>query len=194
MQALPQEDELDLHFTEEELAFRAEVAEFVNRIQAIFAKMLLDQHIGRRDLAQWQRIPKHKGWAVPHWPVEWGSAGWSATQLYLYKDVLHRTPAMESHSVSINLIGGALVAFGSDEQKRRFLPKIANLDEMWCQGFPEPNAGSIALACNDGDPRGDEYVDQRTKRSGRPLRMKPTGCSRWYAPAATPGSNRAFPS
>lgn len=152
---------MDLSFTSAELAFHRQVSEFARTSFPVHlrSKMRLGQTLTRHELAEWQRILNARGWAVPAWPVEWGGTGWSASQLYLFKDALHRTPVPEAHNVSVNLIGSAIVAFGTSAQKKHFLPRIANLDDMWCQGFSEPNAGSdLAALSTQARREGDEYV------------------------------------
>jgi hypothetical protein len=94
---------------------------------------------------------------VPHWPVEWGGTGWSAVQLYLFRDEMQQSPAPEPLPFGVNMIGPVLIAFGSEAQKKRFLPRIANLDDWWCQGFSEPDAGSD-LAAVRKLPRGARAI------------------------------------
>ncbi|MBV1698859.1 MAG: pimeloyl-CoA dehydrogenase large subunit [Hyphomicrobiales bacterium] len=135
---------MDLRFTPEETAFRDEVRLFMKeKLPATIRTKLIEGHrLGKDDLVTWQRILNARGWAVPHWPKEWGGTGWSAVQMYLFRDEMQQAPAPEPLPFGTNMLGPVLIAFGNEAQKKRFLPRIANLDDWWCQGFSEPGAGS----------------------------------------------------
>src|SRR6201996_190935 len=152
---------MDLRFTPEETAFRAEVRAFMrdNLPAAIRNKMIEGSRFGKDDLVIWQRILNAKGWAVPHWPKQWGGTGWSPVEIYLYRDEMQQAQAPEPLPFGINMLGPVLIAFGSDAQKKRFLPRIANLDDWWCQGFSEPGAGSDLASLKTSAKRdGDHWV------------------------------------
>jgi pimeloyl-CoA dehydrogenase large subunit len=135
---------MDLRFTPDEVAFRDEVRAFMRSALpgAIRDKMIEGRRLVKDDLVSWQRILNAKGWAVPHWPKEWGGTGWGPVQIYLFRDEMQQTPAPEPLPFGVNMVGPVIVAFGNETQKKRFLPRIANLDDWWCQGFSEPGAGS----------------------------------------------------
>ena len=152
---------MDLRFTPEEIAFRNDARAFMREAlpTAIRQKMIEGRRLVKDDLVTWQRILNAKGWAVPHWPVEWGGTGWSAVQLYLFRDEMQQSPAPEPLQFGVSMIGPVLIAFGSEAQKKRFLPRIANLDDWWCQGFSEPDAGSDLAAVKTSARReGDHYI------------------------------------
>src|ERR1700758_1758728 len=152
---------MDLRFTPEENAFRADVRAFMkdNLPAAIRSKMVEGRRLGKDDLVTWQRILNAKGWAVPHWPKEWGGTGWSPVEIYLFRDEMQQAPAPEPLPFGVNMLGPMLIAFGNEAQKRRFLPRIANLDDWWCQGFSEPGAGSDLASLRTAARRdGDHYV------------------------------------
>jgi pimeloyl-CoA dehydrogenase large subunit len=152
---------MDLRFTDEENAFRAEVRAFIceSLPPAIHRKVVEGRSLVREDVVAWQRILNEKGWATPNWPKEHGGPGWTAIQRYIFLDELHQAPAPEALSFNVNMIGPVLFTFGSEEQKRRFLPRIANLDDWWCQGFSEPGAGSdLASLKTSAWRNGDHYV------------------------------------
>ena len=152
---------MDLRFTPEENAFRAEVRAFIKASlpDHIRAKAAEGMRYIKDDIVAWQRILNKQGWAVPHWPVEWGGTGWSAVQLYLFRDEMQQSPAPEPLPFGVNMIGPVLIAFGSEAQKKRFLPRIANLDDWWCQGFSEPGSGSDLASLKTTAKRdGDHYV------------------------------------
>ena len=152
---------MDLRFTPEENAFRTEVRAFMKEHlpPAIRNKMIAGDRLGKEDLVTWQRILNAKGWAVPHWPKEWGGTGWSPVEIYLFRDEMQQTPAPEPLPFGVNMLGPVLIAFGNAAQKKRFLPRIANLDDWWCQGFSEPGAGSdLASLKTTAVRQGDHYV------------------------------------
>jgi alkylation response protein AidB-like acyl-CoA dehydrogenase len=152
---------MDLRFTAEELGFRDEVREFFRTAlpASIRQKSVLGQRLSREELRRWQRILYEKGWATPAWAPEWGGTGWSPVKQYIFKEELHLAPAPEPLSFNVNMIGPTLIAFGTTEQKQRFLPKIASLDYWFCQGFSEPGAGSdLASLRTQARRERDEYV------------------------------------
>jgi len=152
---------MDLRFTPEENAFRDEVRAFF--------KANLPEHIRRKaaegiryikdDIVSWQRILNKKGWAVPHWPEEWGGTGWSPVQLYIFKEEMQQAPAPEPLPFGTMMVGPVIIAFGRKDQKEKYLPRIANLDDWWCQGFSEPGAGSDLASLKASAKReGDHYI------------------------------------
>jgi len=152
---------MDLRFTDDELAFREQVRSFFRTALPadIRRKCELGQRLSKDEMVRWVHILDDKGWATPAWAPEWGGTGWSAVKQYIFKEELHMAPAPEPISFNVNMIGPTLIAFGSEEQKRWFLPKIARLDLWFCQGFSEPGAGSDLAALRTQAVReGDEYV------------------------------------
>jgi len=152
---------MDLRFTPEEIAFREEVRAFIreNLPVDIHAKMKLGNGPSKEDTVRWQRILNAKGWAGLSWPKEWGGPGWSAIQKMIFLEENQMAPAPELSSFNITMIGPVLLQFGTEEQKQRFLPRAANLDDWWCQGFSEPGAGSdLASLKTAAKLEGDHYV------------------------------------
>ncbi len=152
---------MDLRFTPEEIAFRQEVRAFIrDNLPADIGERLRQGHQTRKaDIVTWQRILNKKGWAAYSWPKEWGGPGWSAVQRMIFLEEIQTYPAPEVNPFNITMIGPVLIQFGTPEQKQRFLPRAANLDDWWCQGFSEPGAGSDLAALKTAARReGDEYV------------------------------------
>jgi alkylation response protein AidB-like acyl-CoA dehydrogenase len=152
---------VDLDYTQEERSFRQEVRDFLRASlpPEIRAKMLRRFHLDRSEMVDWQHTLNARGWAVPHWPVEWGGRDWSAVQRYILGEELQQWPAPDPLPFNVMMIGPILAAFGSDAQKRRFLPAIANLDMWFCQGFSEPGSGSdLASLRTRAERDGDAYV------------------------------------
>jgi pimeloyl-CoA dehydrogenase large subunit len=152
---------MDLRFTPDEIAFRDEVRAFMRTAlpAPIRRKMVEARRLEKHDLVTWQRILNAKGWAVPHWPVAWGGTGWSPVKQYIFHEELQQAPAPEPLAFGVNMVGPVIIAFGSEAQKRRYLPRIANLDDWWCQGFSEPGSGSDLASLKTSARRdGDHYV------------------------------------
>jgi pimeloyl-CoA dehydrogenase large subunit len=152
---------MDLRFTDEELAFRDEVRTFFKESlpPAIREKLKEGRHTSKDELVEWTRILNKKGWAVSHWPKEYGGTGWTPVQQYIFLDELQQAPAPSPLPFGVSMVGPVIYTFGSDAQKKQFLPRIANLDDWWCQGFSEPGAGSDLASLKTTAKRdGDHYV------------------------------------
>ena len=108
---------------------------------------------------RWQRVMNAKGWAAPHWPIRYGGAGLSEVERLIVLEENYRGPAPQPISQNIGMLGPVLLAFGTEEQKAAFLPKLANADLWFCQGFSEPGAGSdLAALRTTAVVDGDDYV------------------------------------
>ncbi len=152
---------MDLQLSPEEQAFRDELRRFFDSAvpPAIRAKVRREERTTKEELVAWQRILHARGWAVPHWPVEWGGTGWNAVQRYLFREELFAAGAPEPQIFNVNMLGPLLLAYGTPAQKQRFLPRAARLDDWWCQGFSEPGAGSDLAALKTSARReGDVFV------------------------------------
>src|SRR6266850_4692479 len=152
---------MDLRFTAEELAFRDELRTFFRSAlpDSIRDKLVANKGLAKDDIVTWQRILNAKGWAVASWPVGWGGTGWTPVQQYMFQEELQLTPAPQPLGFGVTMVGPVMIAFGSEEQKKRYLPRIANLDDWWCQGFSEPGAGSDLASLRTSAKRdGDHYI------------------------------------
>ncbi|MBU2486793.1 MAG: pimeloyl-CoA dehydrogenase large subunit [Alphaproteobacteria bacterium] len=152
---------MDLRFTEDELAFRDEVRTFFREAlpASIRENIVAGRHTSKEELVTWTRILHDKGWAVPHWPVEHGGTGWSPIKQYIYLEEMSQTPAPAPLAFGVNMVGPVIYTFGNEAQKSRFLPRIATLEDWWCQGFSEPGSGSDLASLKTRAVRdGDEYV------------------------------------
>jgi len=152
---------MDLSFSNEELAFRDEVRAFFKEAvpPATRRRMQEGRHLEKDDLVQWQRILNAKGWAVTHWPKEYGGTGWTPVQHYIFNEEMQLAPAPAPLPFGVSMVGPVIYTFGNEEQKKYFLPRIANLDDWWCQGFSEPGSGSdLASLKTTAKRKGDVYV------------------------------------
>jgi alkylation response protein AidB-like acyl-CoA dehydrogenase len=138
---------VDLTFSERETAFREELRAWLadNRPAAEPTEGSEDaQYAWRRD---WQRRLYDAGWAAPAWPVEYGGRGASLTESAIYFEEigLARVP-LPANVLGLLLGGPTLMVWGTPEQKERYLAPILSAEEIWCQGFSEPDAGSDLAA------------------------------------------------
>ena len=149
-----------------EAAFRDEIAEFV--ADSLPDRIRRDHELGRSlsraDHVCWQRKLVARGWGAPHWPEEWGGAGWSMRQLFVFEEAMSALGAPASPAFNTRMIGPILLAHGDEAQKRRFLPRALNFDDWWCQGYSEPGAGSdLASLQTRAVLDGDHYVVNGSK-------------------------------
>lgn len=152
---------MDLRFTQEEADFRQEVRTFFRtEIPAeIRRKISEGRSLAREDYVTSQRILNAKGWAVPHWPKEWGGQDWDPIRRYIFMEELMQAAVPLPLQFNCFMVGPVIAAFGNEAQKKRFLPRIANLDDWWCQGFSEPGAGSDLASLKTKAVRdGDHYI------------------------------------
>jgi alkylation response protein AidB-like acyl-CoA dehydrogenase len=132
---------MDLTFTDEETAFRDELRAW-----------LAENHPGEQPPAEgdsyaWRRDFQRRladgGWAAVHWPVEFGGRGATLTQSAIFFEELARAKApLPANILGLLLAGPTIMSWGTDDQKDRFLAPIVTAEEIWCQGFSEPEAGS----------------------------------------------------
>jgi len=152
---------MDLRFTEDELAFRDEVRSFFREAlpAGIRENIVAGRHTSKEELVRWTQILHDKGWAVPHWPVEHGGTGWSPIKQYIFLEEMSQAPAPAPLAFGVNMVAPVIYTFGNEAQKQRFLPRIANLEDWWCQGFSEPGSGSDLASLKTRAIRdGDEFV------------------------------------
>lgn len=149
---------MDFSFTEEEKRFRAEVRRtLIEQVPGHIRQAVREEKpVPREWMVEAQRILNRNGYAVPHWPQAWGGRDWSAVQRAILAEEIDRAGVPKPLPFNVALVGPVIAAFGSEEQKRRFLAPIANLDLWFCQGFSEPGAGSDLAslkmaAVRDGD-------------------------------------------
>src|ERR1700724_3467088 len=156
-----QEDPMDLSFSKEEVAFRDEVRNFFrdNVPSATRQKLQEGRHLSKQEMIDWWRILNKKGWGVSHWPKEYGGTGWSSGQHYIFNEELQMAPAPAPLAFGVSMVGPVIYTFGNEQQKKYYLPRIANVDDWWCQGFSEPGSGSdLASLKTKAERAGDHYV------------------------------------
>ena len=152
---------MDLSFSKEEVAFRDEVRTFFkeNVPSATRQKLQEGRHLSKQEMIDWWRILNKKGWGVSHWPKEYGGTGWSSVQHYIFNEELQMAPAPSPLAFGVSMVGPVIYTFGNEAQKKHYLPRIANVDDWWCQGFSEPGSGSdLASLKTKAERKGDVYV------------------------------------
>jgi alkylation response protein AidB-like acyl-CoA dehydrogenase len=152
---------MDLTFTADELAFRDEVRAFLkselppdiaNRIKS-------GRSIAAPDYLRWQKVLHQRGWGAPGWPKQFGGAGWGPVQIHIYDEEAGAAGAPRVIPFGLNMVAPVIMAFGSPEQQRRFLPRIISGEDWWCQGYSEPGAGSdLASLKTRAERQGDVYI------------------------------------
>jgi alkylation response protein AidB-like acyl-CoA dehydrogenase len=135
---------MDLTFEPEHLRFRDEVREFLRTAMPphLAAKAAVDGYFTQPEVNEWHRILHRKGWAAPHWPVEHGGPGLDVTRRFILSEELELAGAPMLSPFGVVMVGPLLIQYGTEAQQKRFLPKILAGEEVWCQGYSEPNAGS----------------------------------------------------
>jgi alkylation response protein AidB-like acyl-CoA dehydrogenase len=113
-----------------------------------------------RYLRGWQRKLDEGRWAAVSWPKEYGGRSATLMQQAIFWEEMARVEAPSmANTLGLGLIGPTIIAYGTEEQKKRFIPKILSAEEIWCQGFSEPNAGSdLASLQTEARLEGDHYV------------------------------------
>lgn len=157
---------MDARFTEEDEAFRGEIARWLDEnLRGEFEIVRGrggpgDEHALFEERHAWERLLGKHGWIGVGWPKAVGGRELSLTQQMIFHEEYARAggPGRVGH-IGEGLLGPTLIHFGTDDQKSRFLPKILSGDEVWCQGYSEPNAGSdLASVQTRAELDGDEWV------------------------------------
>ena len=155
---------MDFRDTQEEATFRSEIRSF---IQANYRRDQLGDGDEGREYAPdrteafraWNKTLAQKGWIAPHWPKEYGGAGMSPTEQFIFNEEMALARAPGGGGFGVTMIGPTLILYGTDEQKKEHLPGITSGDVIWCQGYSEPGAGSDLASLQTRAVRdGDDYV------------------------------------
>jgi len=152
---------LTLDTTSEEQAFRREIRAWLQQHlpAAIREKTARYAKLDKKEILGWQRQLAERGWAAPEWPQAWGGTGWNAAQRFMFEDECAAAGAPPTVLFGLKMCGPVLLRFGTEAQQRRFLPRIYWGDDLWCQGYSEPGAGSDLAALRTRAVRtGNHYV------------------------------------
>ncbi len=152
---------MDVSYSKPENEFRNHVRDWLehNVPADLRAKVALRERLSREDIVRWHKILAAKGWIAPAWPVEWGGTGWNVVERYLFEEECAYAGAPQLPRFAISMCAPVLFRFGIDAQRKRFLPAIYQGDELWCQGYSEPGAGSdLAALKTRAERKGDHYL------------------------------------
>ena len=152
---------MDLEFTDEERAFRDEVRSFIrdNLPRELAEKVSAGRELTKDEILHWQAILHKRGWLAASWPEEYGGPGWTAVQRHIFSEECAMASAPRLLPFGLHMLGPVLLKFGSEEQKRTYLPRILDGSDWWCQGYSEPGAGSDLASLKTRAVRdGDAYV------------------------------------
>lgn len=154
---------MDLSFSPEDIKFRDEVRAWIAENYDEDLKRQLSQskngYLDKAGQVRWQKKLASRGWAAPDWPVEYGGPGFTPSQRYIFNMEMSLAGVPTSSPMGLKMVAPVIMAFGSDEQKKRHLPPILSSDIWWCQGYSEPGSGSdLASLQMRADRDGDFYV------------------------------------
>jgi alkylation response protein AidB-like acyl-CoA dehydrogenase len=159
---------MDFNYGAEDEAFRSEIRTWLekNRQYAMAAQEpLADEGEGDWDArVRWHRKLHEGKWVAVSWPKEYGGRGATLLQNIIFHEELERIGASAAGGFGISLLGPTLIHWGTEEQKRRHIPKILSGEEFWCQGYSEPNSGSdLASLQTRAVDDGDDFVVNGSK-------------------------------
>ena len=152
---------MDLNFTPEEEAFRAEVQAFLKAKlpERIATKVKAGQRLTKADQDEWHAILNERGWLANHWPEEYGGPGWGAVEKFIFDTECALAGGPRIVPFGVNMLGPVLIKFGNEAQKKYWLPRILSGEDWWCQGYSEPGAGSdLASVKTTAVRQGDHYI------------------------------------
>ena len=152
---------MELILSPEEEKFRDEVREFVSTevSEEIRRKTMTGFRLDKEDHESWQRKLYAKGWMAPGWPVEHGGTGWTPMQKHIFEEECAAAGAPPVIAFGVTMVAPVIMAFGNQEQKDYYLPRILRSDDWWCQGYSEPGSGSdLASLRTKAVLDGDQYI------------------------------------
>ncbi|MFT5114517.1 MAG: alkylation response protein AidB-like acyl-CoA dehydrogenase [Parasphingorhabdus sp.] len=152
---------MDLNYSSEQEDFRLEVRQFLSeKLPAdIRDKVRLGKRLTKLDFQNWNAILNTQGWLATNWPKQYGGSGWNTVERQIFEEEACMAHAPRLVPFGLTMLAPVLFAFGSDEQHARFLPRILDGTDWWCQGYSEPGAGSDLASVKTRAIRdGDHYV------------------------------------
>ncbi|NOT41306.1 MAG: pimeloyl-CoA dehydrogenase large subunit [Alphaproteobacteria bacterium] len=159
---------MELGFTKDDLKFRDDVRAFIAekfdedlRRKMAFTK---NGYLDKAGQVKWQKALYERGWIAPNWPKEYGGAGFSANQKYVFDIEMSSAGTPIVSPMGVKMVAPVIMAFGNDTQKKKYLPSILSSDVWWCQGYSEPGSGSdLASLQMKAEDKGDHYLCNGTK-------------------------------
>jgi alkylation response protein AidB-like acyl-CoA dehydrogenase len=151
---------MDVTFSPDEEAFRSEVREFIrDNLPADVKGKTRRDYTTREEFLAWHKVLHKKGWVAPMWPKEYGGTGWTVTQRYIFNEECAKAETPMVLPFGIAMVGPVIYTYASEEQKKKYLPRILSGEDWWCQGYSEPGAGSDLAGLKTRAVReGDHYI------------------------------------
>ena len=154
---------MDLSFTDEDRAFQKEVRDWIAEAYTPELRarnaMSKNGYLDKEGMVDWQKKLHAKGWIAPNWPKEYGGAGFTAGQKYVFNMEMAAAGTPSVTPMGLKMVAPVIMAFGNDAQKAKHLPPILSTDIWWCQGYSEPGSGSDLASLQMSAVRdGDDYV------------------------------------
>ena len=152
---------MNLDFTPEEQAFRQQVRDFLAaELPAdIRERVRLGRRLSAEDHIRWQDILSARGWLGVNWPKEHGGPGWGPVKRHIFDEECAAAHAPTIVPFGVSMVAPVIMKFGSEAQKRHYLPRILSNQDWWCQGYSEPGAGSDLASLRTRAVRdGDHYL------------------------------------
>ena len=153
-------------FTDEQMEFKRNIDSFLRSAlpSELAQKVKTGVGVDKQELTHWTRMLNKQGWAAPNWPIEHGGTGWNLIQRHIFDSCCRSMHAPALSGFGFNMVGPAIIKYGTEAQKADFLPKIRNADLWFCQGYSEPQAGSdLAGVATTAVKDGDEYIVNGSK-------------------------------
>ena len=150
---------VNLSFAQEDLAFRDEVRGFFEKAFTPEVLKRLRSSDYKEAIEDWKKKLYEKGWIAHNWPAEHGGTGWTATQKYIYETERSLAGIPSVVPFGLVMVANVIIAYGTDEQKSYFLPRILKSEDWWCQGYSEPGSGSdLASLKTKAERDGDDFI------------------------------------
>jgi alkylation response protein AidB-like acyl-CoA dehydrogenase len=112
----------------------------------------------------WHKKLYKKGWVAPDWPESYGGTGWTLNQRYIFQEECKLSNAPALLPMGLQMLGPMLIHYGTEEQKAYYLPRLLSGEDVWCQGYSEPGAGSDLASLSTSAVRdGDQYIINGSK-------------------------------
>jgi alkylation response protein AidB-like acyl-CoA dehydrogenase len=150
---------MDTAYSPEDLAFRDEVRGFFEEAYTAELQTRLRSPDYKNAIEDWQRKLYEKGWVAPNWPAEFGGPAGPPRRSTSMKPSGRWLAFPMSCPFGLVMVANVIMAYGTDEQKEKFLPRILKSEDWWCQGYSEPGSGSdLASLKTKAERDGDDFI------------------------------------
>ncbi len=150
---------MDLTYSTKDEAFRAEIRAWLKDTlpKDLSEKVRLGKRLSKADIELWHSLLNARGWLAPNWPRAYGGCEWNAVQRHIFEEECCLAHAPRNLPFGLSMLAPVLLAFGSEAQRQRFLPRILDGQDWWCQSYSEPGAGSDLAAVKTRAVREDDH-------------------------------------